>query len=109
MSDSETLQFAVRVIREEFGDRGIPVESILLFGSRARGDFQPDSDWDFLVIVHLDLDFHSKVKIVTAIRRRLAAIHASSDIFVKSSERISKERGNVGVVTYYALKEGVAV
>jgi predicted nucleotidyltransferase len=27
------------------------VERIILFGSRARGDARPDSDWDFLIIM----------------------------------------------------------
>ncbi|MDA8192371.1 MAG: nucleotidyltransferase domain-containing protein [Thermaerobacter sp.] len=27
------------------------VERIILFGSRARGDARPDSDWDFLVVM----------------------------------------------------------
>jgi predicted nucleotidyltransferase len=27
------------------------VERIILFGSRARGDARPDSDWDFLVVI----------------------------------------------------------
>ncbi len=25
---------------------------VILFGSRARGDFRPDSDWDFLILTH---------------------------------------------------------
>jgi predicted nucleotidyltransferase len=31
--------------------RGIPLHSITLFGSRARGDHDPDSDYDVLVVV----------------------------------------------------------
>ncbi|MBI1318778.1 MAG: nucleotidyltransferase domain-containing protein [Candidatus Hydrogenedens sp.] len=27
-----------------------PDAEVYLYGSRARGDFQPDSDWDFLVL-----------------------------------------------------------
>ena len=28
-----------------------PTAQLILFGSRARGDAKPDSDWDFLVLV----------------------------------------------------------
>lgn len=28
----------------------VPTADLILFGSRARGDFEPDSDWDFLVL-----------------------------------------------------------
>lgn len=36
---------------------------ILLFGSRARGDFNGDSDWDVLVLTNEQVndDFHSKL------------------------------------------------
>ena len=32
-------------------EHGIPLHSITLFGSRARGDHDPDSDYDVLVVV----------------------------------------------------------
>ena len=28
----------------------LPDAEVIVYGSRARGDFQPDSDWDFLVL-----------------------------------------------------------
>lgn len=35
--------------------RGVPLHATILFGSRARGDDDPDADYDVLVIVdHLD-------------------------------------------------------
>ncbi len=30
---------------------GLNVDEIILFGSRARGDFRKDSDWDVLVVL----------------------------------------------------------
>lgn len=32
-------------------ERGVPLHSTVLFGSRARGDYEPDSDYDVLVVV----------------------------------------------------------
>lgn len=29
-----------------------PLAKVVLFGSRARGDFQADSDWDFLIVLN---------------------------------------------------------
>ena len=40
---------AIAVMRERFDP-----EEISLFGSRARGDFRVESDWDFLVLVSDD-------------------------------------------------------
>ncbi len=35
-------------LKRAFGDR---LDAVVLYGSRARGDFRPDSDWDLLVVV----------------------------------------------------------
>lgn len=37
-----------RAVEEAFGDK---VERVVLFGSRARGDARPDSDWDVAVFL----------------------------------------------------------
>ncbi|ASJ02942.1 nucleotidyltransferase [Thermococcus profundus] len=37
-----------RRIREAFGDR---VKEVIIFGSRARGDYREDSDFDILLIL----------------------------------------------------------
>ncbi|HMD67536.1 MAG TPA: nucleotidyltransferase domain-containing protein [Chitinivibrionales bacterium] len=34
-----------------------PTADIILYGSRARNDFQKESDWDFLVLVDGDVDY----------------------------------------------------
>ena len=33
----------------------LPIEKVILFGSRARGTAHPDSDWDFLVVMRTSL------------------------------------------------------
>ncbi|MBK9980810.1 MAG: nucleotidyltransferase domain-containing protein [Saprospiraceae bacterium] len=33
-----------------------PNAEVILFGSRARGDFREDSDWDFLILLNRTLD-----------------------------------------------------
>jgi len=37
-----------------------PEAEIILYGSRARGDAQPDSDWDFLILVPGKVDWQRK-------------------------------------------------
>ncbi len=44
----ELVDLFVKKLKERLGNRLI---RIILFGSRARGDYHPDSDYDFLVIV----------------------------------------------------------
>lgn len=109
MTYAETRELAVKTIREEFADAGITIKQIVLFGSRTQGDARPDSDWDFLVCIDKELSFPEKALICTQIQSRLAVKGISVDVIVKSEEKLIKERDNVGVITYYALKNGVRI
>lgn len=40
-----------------------PTGEVLLFGSRARGDAHPDSDWDFLLLVEGDVDHARRLRV----------------------------------------------
>jgi predicted nucleotidyltransferase len=46
-SSNISREFAQR-LREQLGDR---IEQVILYGSRARGEAEADSDFDFLVVV----------------------------------------------------------
>ncbi len=46
--EKEIVQRFKERVTETFGDR---LDRVVLFGSRARGDAEPDSDFDFLVTV----------------------------------------------------------
>lgn len=48
---------------------------MLLFGSRARGDYRQNSDYDILIIVPDELDLKERRKIAATIRRGLAEIN----------------------------------
>lgn len=37
-----------------------PNAEVILFGSRARGDYKKDSDWDFLILTDKEVDTHYK-------------------------------------------------
>lgn len=109
MKYQEIKDFAVNVIREEFASAGISIKKIILFGSQSHGNSRPDSDWDFLVCVGKELSFPEKAKISTEIQTKLAEKLIDVDIIIKSEARLEKERNNVGVITYYAVKNGVSV
>ena len=47
VADHEVVRRAVEALREVLGERLV---SAVLFGSRARGDDRPESDWDLLVL-----------------------------------------------------------
>jgi predicted nucleotidyltransferase len=55
-------------------------EQVYLFGSRARGDNQPDSDYDFMVIVpQSDLPPHRRAQLA---HRALHGVRIAKDILV---------------------------
>ncbi|MBI4334180.1 MAG: nucleotidyltransferase domain-containing protein [Chloroflexi bacterium] len=100
---------AVQVIKEELGKKGVNVLKVVLFGSRARGDYRGDSDWDFLVVVDKSVDRNEKWDIIAEIQKSLAPLKIPSDIVIKAASQVEEEKTDVGVITYYALKYGVEV
>ena len=64
---NEKLKEIKRIIIEELEKQNIKVHKIILFGSRARGDFKEDSDWDILVVVDRKLSFCEKWDIIDRI------------------------------------------
>jgi len=99
----------IKVINKAFEKEGVRVLKIILFGSRARGDFSKDSDWDFLVIIDRNLNFNEKWEIIDEIKRELAVLKIPNDVIVKSKERFDEMKNYVGNISFYAFKEGVVV
>jgi type III restriction enzyme len=87
---------------------GTRVSRIILFGSRARGDARPDSDYDVLVIVR------------GATRNELRAYHdrlydvlrglgATAEPWVMTEEEFEETRTVIGGLAYPAWTEGVVL
>ncbi len=100
---------AVKTISELIARFGYHVERIILFGSRARGDAGPDSDWDFLIVVSEDLSFRQKQDLIVQIQRRLAVLKIPNDVIIKSRRAYELSREQIGTVSFYASLEGVEV
>ncbi len=100
---------AKAIITEEAEQGGYRVLGILLFGSRARGEVRPDSDWDFFVVVDKEASFHEREDLASRICWRLAQAHIFADVFVQSERTVEARRTNTGYLAYYALKEGVPI
>lgn len=76
---------------------------IILFGSRARGDAQPQSDVDLLVVFSELVD---KRKTAVDIRRALADLPVAKDILVTTPEELTRQRDWVGTILRAAQREG---
>lgn len=75
---------ALCIIHEIFIRKNIKIEKIIIFGSRARGDFNKDSDWDFLVIADKEIAIKEKHRLIIQIKRKLAKLGIPNDIIIQS-------------------------
>ncbi|MEB3759512.1 MAG: nucleotidyltransferase domain-containing protein [Desulfurococcales archaeon] len=69
--DREVLDLIRQIILEEASRLGIGVERIILFGSRARGDYREDSDWDILIVVRGEVGWRTRMRFWRNVYRRL--------------------------------------
>ncbi len=82
-------------------------KSIILFGSRARNDYEQNSDYDLLIIMQDNLELQKLRNIQREIRKELALNDIDADVLVKTQMIINDYKNKKGNVIYNALKEGV--
>ena len=97
---------AKAIIAEEVEKEGCRLVRLILFGSRARGDAHPDSDWDFYAVVDRELDFWQREDLASRICCRLADEDIFADVFIRSKKVVEERASNPGYLTHYAVAEG---
>jgi predicted nucleotidyltransferase len=95
----EVIEAAGRTLAAIASD---PVK-IVLFGSRARGDATPDSDFDFLVVERDPADRHAEM---VRLGRALRPLRMPFDIIVVSESYAQDWEGVEGSMVHAALTEG---
>jgi len=93
-----------RKIKESLEKKGIRVEKIILFGSRARGDHKKESDYDF-IIVSRDFEgipIFKRIEMVLDVRENI-------DVICLTPEEFEREKNFIGSVVYNAVKEGIEI
>jgi hypothetical protein len=90
-------------------NRLIPGCRIILFGSRARKDYHPDSDYDFLIISKDTMDIRKKRALKSIMRKELAQFKIPADILIQSESEINSKRKITGHILRQVLREGVAL
>ena len=78
----------------------------MLFGSRARGDADEDSDYDFLVI---EPTVDNRAREMVRLRRALRPLRVAADVLMYSREEVDRWGQQPGSALYWALKEGRVV
>jgi len=100
---------AVKLLKGILADFGVSNCQIMLFGSRARGEYTSASDYDFLVIIENPMSLSEKRRITSFIRMRMAESNISVDVFLKDIRDYESYKDIVGSLSYEVGKEGIAV
>ena len=110
MDFEEKLNAIVMIILKKAKKYGVKVVKILLFGSRARGDYNPDSDWDILVVTDKKINKTLKKKFVAEAKREIVwTIDDPVDIIVVDSKHFEEYKNIYGDISGIANLEGKTI
>jgi len=96
-------------LRDILDDLKVEYSRIIIFGSRARGDFDEESDWDFMIIVKKPLDAKSKKELWFNIYKKLHIYFPSIsfDIVLKDAYSFEEEKKVANTICNEVYLEGV--
>ncbi len=97
------------VILKVAREYGIEIEKVILFGSRARGDYKEYSDWDILIITKNKLKSDLEDLFLVMLRRELVKIGIIPEIIVSSREEFEEYKKYYGFIHYHAAREGISI
>ena len=103
----EVLRNIRKGVLECFKKPGIKITKIILFGSKARGDFSKSSDYDLLIVTEKTFTIKEKMGIAKRVREYLSKY--AIDVIIKSEEEIEIQKNQIGNVVREALKEGIKI
>jgi predicted nucleotidyltransferase len=100
--ESATLAAAIETLT-----RAAPsAEQIVVFGSHARAQANPDSDLDLLVI---EPTVENRAREMVRLRRALRSLRVPVDVLVYSRAEVDRWGSQPGTALYWALREGRVV
>ena len=102
--DSATIYNTIR----ETVQSNLPGARVLLFGSRAKGDYDRFSDYDLLIITPVTLPDRKKIELSTLLNHAIVnALRIPVDILINSEEEVREKKDLPGHVVRTAIREGV--
>jgi len=87
------------------------LKSIILFGSRAIGNYTYESDWDILIVLQEQINSLERLSLWKMIYKTLHKNFPghSFDIFVKSEQEYENEKHVVNTIANEATEEGIVL
>ncbi len=80
---------------------------VLLFGSRARKNASPDSDFDILIVTNLKLSPKEKLPLKSKIRKELLLSGIRSDILIQNKNEIEKKKHLPGHIIRNIINDAI--
>ena len=87
---------------------GERISKIILFGSRARGNARPDSDYDLLVVMR-DLGRTEWNQVEVALYDAVRGAGVAAEPHLITEEQFEETKEIIGSLAYPAAKEGVVL
>jgi len=106
----ENLKKIKEIILNVAKEMNIEIDKIILFGSRARGDYREDSDYDILIVTKEKFD-KEKVEnfIVSANRKIVKSLKLPVDLVILDKEHFRKFEKVYGDISGIANLEGIKI
>ncbi len=105
----EKLNLIKEIILNIAKKHNIEIDRIILFGSRARGDYREDSDWDILIVTKEKIGWKKRKIFLGDILKIFAKIKIRVEILIVDLETLNEYGKWWGFVHYHAVNEGVKI
>lgn len=106
----EKLRIIKSIIAETAKKYNIEIIKIILFGSRARGDYTEDSDWDILLVTEKKINREIKRKFLVESRRKIIkATNDPIDIIIIDKNHYEEYKNIYGDIAGIATLEGITI
>jgi len=105
----EILKLIKETILNVAKEYNVEIDKIILFGSRARGDYREDSDWDILIVTKEKLDRKKYLTFYSKIINILYEKNIQCDLVIMDKETFEKKKDIVNTIANEALIEGIVI